>query len=36
MVFFFKENKIEIWSIDALLEVLGFATFSIYLVYQFE
>jgi hypothetical protein len=29
-------NKIKIWPIDALLEVLGFTTFSIYLVFQFE
>ena len=30
------KNKIEIRPIDALLEVLGFTTFSIYLVFQFE
>ena len=30
------KNKIEIRPIDALLEVLGFTIFSIYLVCQFE
>ena len=30
------KNKIKIRPIDALLEVLGFTTFSIYLVFQFE
>ena len=33
--FWFK-NKIKIRPIDELLEVLGFTTFSIYLVFQFE
>ena len=35
MVFCYN-NKIEIQPIDALLEVSGFTTFSIYLVFQFE
>ena len=30
------ENKIEIWPIDALFEVLGITSFLIYLVFQFE
>ena len=29
-------NKIEIRPIDALFEVLGISSFSIYLVFQFE
>ena len=29
-------NKIKIRPIDALLEVLGFTTLSIYLVFQFD
>ena len=31
-----QDNKIEIWPMDALLEVLVFTTFSIYLVFLFE
>ena len=33
---YFDSNKIEIRPINALLEVWGFTTFSIYLVFQFE
>ena len=31
-----RRNMIEIWPIDALFEVLGFITFSIYVVFKFE